>query len=450
MDETIIEFAPGTAPSNRWRTEVRMTQSPRKLRLSPVQVLTMGQAASVAVSAVLPMILSRTLPVDDFASFRFATFFLGLVTVVGSLGFDTSMYILVTRAKDRSLSFSRNSLVWGAAAGVLISGLIVLTRHFWPDNIRTLLDAELLPPLGLALIATMMSAHLEHLLVILERHRSAAAISAVSAIGMAIVCMAIVAINGSAQAALWAIAGWHSLRSLLLLVFHLNASRQSTTTPMISFRTQLKHGLPGGASNALMALQRLDRLIVASRFSAGDFALYSVGSFEIPLARNYAESQHQIATVESIARGRTASRPDLQTWLGYVSRSLIVLFPTVLICVFFSDWIIATLFGATYRDAGAYFGLACLSTLLFAADPELLLRSGPYGRPLVAIQVFSSGIFVLSLAIPGLTPLQILCCRIASEFIAVASKYFVLYWSHASFRSDLPQAEPPADSIVTI
>jgi O-antigen/teichoic acid export membrane protein len=138
----------------------------------------------------------------------------------------------------------------------------------------------------------------------------------------------------------------------------------------------------------------------------------------------------------------------MRIWWSYIVRSIRIILPAVLIASLFSTQIVEILFGSNYAEAGPLFAMACLSTLIFAIDPELLLRSKGYARSLTLIHSLSLVAFSLVFLLPAATPLDILLARLLTEAGACGAKYFVVYFeqwsrSYRVLQSSAPRQLPP-------
>jgi O-antigen/teichoic acid export membrane protein len=376
-------------------------------------------------TAFLPILFSRSMSVEEFASFRFVSFILGLLSIVGSLGFDASMYALICRHNRSARSFSKNAMLWGIICGLTISTLGFVSLGFLPGSIQHLLSNGVFLPMSSCLILMMATAHIEHLLVTLNLHKNSAAVAGLTSVLLAAACLIGLWHQASASSIVWSMSAVYGIRFAATAGYHLIEAKDHRWLNLELFREQIQFGLASGLSNILMSFQRLDRIAVAGRFSPSEFANYSVGSFEIPLSRSYCESQHQVATVATL---RSDTSQSMRIWWSHIIRSVRLILPLAAIFSFYSTQLVELLFGLNYLEAGRLFSMACLSLVIFALDPELLLRSKGYARTLTAIHGFSLLAFFSVFLLPVVRPMDILLTRLVVEAGACLAKYSAIYY----------------------
>ena len=113
---------------------------------------------------------------------------------------------------------------------------------------------------------------------------------------------------------------------------------------------QLKYSIPLGAAFMIGGLQiAVDKVIVSSMCSPGEFAVYANGAIEIPIVGIVTASVMAILLPEFVELHKSGHFSKLLTlWRGAISRTSILMFPVMIYLFIMSDEVIRLLFSDKY------------------------------------------------------------------------------------------------------
>lgn len=359
-------------------------------RTAKVLALSSGTALTQLVTLVSLVVLARFLTKEDLATYRQALLSYQFVAPALTLGLPTALYYFLPRHPGRERSVIFTALLALASLGAILAlflstiGADFLAQRFNNNDLAHALRSFAAYPL-----AALPLSILEACLVSRERVFSLAVFNVISRAVLAGVLIAacIWMPRPETLLRLQALVAACMLPAALALMWR--ATPPGPVRPRGDLFLQLmKYGLPIGAASILgtMTLQ-LPAVIVSSLCTPEEFAIYSVGAFELPLVGIATGS---IATVlladmsKLIAAGR--KQEALQLFGTGSIRSAVLLLPAMAFLFVAAEPLIVLLFSQEYRDSVIPFRLYLLilpvrivfwGSLLAAAglNSAILIRS---------------------------------------------------------------------------
>jgi O-antigen/teichoic acid export membrane protein len=343
-----------------------------------------------AVGFVMPMVLVRMLSRHDYGTYQQLNLIGTMGIAIMVLGLPNSVYYFYDRqepARDKVLTLQTSAVLF--ASGALTALFLIFGT---PLIVGVLKNDSIGPVLGwsaAALGLLIASEHFVPFMIARDRYRTAVVVETVeTAVRVAILVLPLLAgygLLGLVIAQLGYAILRFALRSGWLLV-PLRPLRKPDGEGWFT-RSQLGYSIP----LSLMSLVGLiggffDRGIVATRFTAADYAIYSVGALEIPLDAIFQASVATVLRASMPALIREGRHDEVQRLLkeGVRKLSLIVLPCFVFLFGYAYDFI-TVLFTSEYARSVSVFRI-----YLFLMPLNMFILSPvppAYGRTRINFQV---------------------------------------------------------------
>ncbi len=251
-----------------------------------------------AVGFVMPMVLVRMLSRTDYGTYQQLALLGTLGIAILVLGLPNSVYYFYDRknaARDKVLTLQTSAMLFlsGAVTAILITVgaplIVALTK-----NVAL---GPLLGWYGLALGLLIASEHFVQFMIAQDRFRVAVLMETTETVVRVLILVLPLLAGFGLMGLVIANVGYAMLRFGIRSIWLLNPLRPLHLAPGQEWhaRAQLAYSIPLSLMSLVGVLGGLlDRGIVATRFSPGDYAIYSVGALEIPLDAIF---QASVATV---------------------------------------------------------------------------------------------------------------------------------------------------------
>ncbi len=338
-------------------------------------ILSSGQALLSLVGLISGAILTRVFTKEDFGSYRQAMLACTFAFPFVTLGFDRSLYTFLpgetARLRGRVVE-TLLLLAFGAAvlAGfILLGGSRLLTKRFNNPAI-----ASLLPLLAPYVLFTIPASALGACLLARERTRQLAVFNVASRLGLLACVLAPILWRPDPKAALIGQSFGAVISGTVALILMFRACNQGDWRPTLAgLREQIGFAVPLGLAGLAGALSlSLDQVIVANRCTPEQFAVYSVGAFEIPLIGIITGSITAVCLVEYARMFRENRAKDVVELMHRATtRSALLLLPAMIFLFCEAPALMTLLFRKAYTESSTpfriYLLLLPIRTITFGA-----------------------------------------------------------------------------------
>lgn len=363
--------------------------------LARARPLMLARLAGAAITFAVPMVLARTLVPASYGTFKQAWLLSQTLALVLPMGLTQSLYYFVPREPARRDQYVAQTLWVTVALGALAALLLVLGAPLVdrlignPDLTRNLPWVAAFTALGLAgasldvawnATGRVGSAALARTFT--EVARAAGMIAGAHLVGTVEGVFAGITAAALLRAAftLWALGRRHGLRA-----------------DAASLRRQAAYALPFGVAFLLIVpQQQYHHYAVAAAVSAAAFAVYSVGTFQLPIIDilyTPVSELLQIGLAEAEGAGRPP-RAGLALFHEAVLQLSFVFVPFAGLLWVAAPDLVAFLFSARYLDAVPIFRLAVLSVILAALPLDGVMRAKAQNRFMLALSGAKLGLTI--------------------------------------------------------
>lgn len=358
-----------------------------------------AKTAGFALNTLLPLLVVRYLTREDVGVYRQAFLIASNAAIVLPLGFSMSAYYFLNRERENHSAIILNILIFNLFMGAGAFGLLLFFPEILGATFQSPELTRLAPLIGLTIWLWIFSSFFETAALALQETRLAAAVIVVSQFVKTLVMILAVLIFQSVDALLYVSAGLFGLQTIVLL-FYLNRRFPGlwTNLDLRSFKRQLAYALPFGFSVLLYVGQTdVHNYFVSHSFSAADFAIYSVGCFQLPLISMLYESVGAVM-IPRMSQLQDQRKTDemLELVATATDRLSFFYFPIFGYLMIVASEFITTLFTKEYAESASIFRVNLLILPLFSLVVDPVVRAFPSAaRFLLRVRIFVFVVLVL-------------------------------------------------------
>ena len=357
-----------------------------------------AKTVAFVFNLALPMLLVRRLDQTQFGVYRQLFLVVGTAVTVLPLGFAMSAFYFLPREADRKQEIILNILIYNAIMGSLACGAFLV----WPALLDLIFDQHGLTGYahltGFVILLWIVSQALEIIPIALgEMKLASVLIMSVQLTRTAIYLAAVIGF-GSVRALIWAAVLQGCLQTGVLW-WYLQSRfggfwRRFDWSLM---RRQLSYAVPLGLAGILYTVQTdLHGYFVSNRLGAAVFAIYSVGTMDVPLMTMLQEATNTVLIPRVSYLQHVNDTREIISLIARATRKLAaVYFPAYALLAIVAPDLISFFFTRRYLPSVPVFrvNLSLLLVSVLLQDP--LFRAYQSQRFfLIRLRVILSGLLV--------------------------------------------------------
>lgn len=322
--------------------------SPKSASLTAhVSWLMFAKTAGFALNLVLPLLLVRRLNLVQFGVYKQLFLIIGTSVILLPLGFSMSAFYFLPRERNRQAEIVLNILLYNTVCGALAFGAFLL----WPELLDIIFHQPGLtgygPVVGLVISLWIVSSAIEIIpiahgetkfasimIILVQLTRTAIYVSAVIVFGSVRSLMYAAVLQGAMQTVvLW----WYLQSRYGSFWRHFDGTL---------LRSQLSYSLPLGLIALIyMAQTDLHSYFVSNRLGPAAFAIYAVGTAQLPLMGLLQEATNSVMIPRICALQQINDCEEIILLLARATRKLAaVYFPVYALLTVVAHEFIAFLF----------------------------------------------------------------------------------------------------------
>ena len=349
------------------------------------QTIWLATAKGIALflALLMPLVLVRKLVPEELGLYRQAFQVVTTMVSLLCLQVSASAYYFMPREPERKAQVALHVLIFylvvGVAAALVFAvfpQLVMLT--FKGDEM-----ASLVPLIGIVVLLWLVSLNLESIVIANGDIRWASAMTVLIQILKTSLLIAAAMIGGTARSVLiaaLAIGVTHFSICLVYLKRRFGRFWGKFDWPL--FKLQLANALPFGVGGIAYIVQfDLHNFYVSKHFTPAEFAVYSIGCFQLPLLQTLIDAAETILLPQIARLEKEGSRQGiLRVWAVSMRFLAFFFFPVCAMFFVLRREFIVTLFTATYASATPVFAVNIFNLLLHIFLAGTLLRAFPEFR----------------------------------------------------------------------
>jgi len=395
-----------------------------------VSWLTFAKTAGFVFSIALPLLLVRRLDREQYGLFKQAFLVVTTAMTVLPLGVPMSAFYFLPREPTRRRETVLNIVLFHAAVGALACGVLVL----YPSILTAVFHGPQLAPysawIGVTILFWITGAFLDMVPIANDEVRLASAFIIGIQASRALIFVGAVLLFGTLRSLL-AAAILHGVIQTIVLFCYLESRFAGfwRAFDWKMLREQLSYAIPLGAAGILMIVQTdLHNYFVSNHFGPALFAVYSLGTLQLPLMGLIQEATNSVLIARVSILQKRGEHREIVVLLARAARKLAaVYFPVYVFLMVAGREFIRVLFTARFADSWPIFavnltllplGIVLLDPLFRAYQLEryFLLR---LRLVLAAVLIVTLWLFTARLGLLGVIAMVIATAALERSVMAV-------------------------------
>lgn len=359
----------------------------------PIQslLLTASRVLRAAFALAVPIFLARSLDPMSFGQYREIALVSLTAVMALSLGLPASLYHLVPASRPDAQAYLTQTAVLMGAAGVLGGAAVALALWMEPDLFGGALTPYALWMFGLIALAT--PAQLADVAPVVDgRARITVALVAAVDGARGVLLITLAALTRRLDVLLAVLCAVAVARLVFLTGYLRRRPRDMPPpAPTRTLARQLTYALPLYAGILLsITRDQLHSFFVALRAPASEFAVYAVGTLEIPILAHLATSVAEVLLLRNSDAFVNGRLRDLAAgWHRAMQGLASLVLPIFVLLELYADELVRLLFGESYAGAVPVFRISLLTVPLSILMTSSVLRALAELRVLVVGEVAS-------------------------------------------------------------
>lgn len=299
----------------------------------------------------LPILLVRRLDLTQFGVYKQLFLAIGTSVLVLPLGFAMSAYYFLPREPGRQGETILNIFVFNLAVGGLACGTLIL----WPALLGIIFHQPVLAGyaglMGTVIMLWIASSAIEIIPIANGEMKFASVMILCVQLTRTVIYLAAVIIFGTVRSLLYAAVVQGVLQTAVLWWYlHLRFGHFWRRIDWGLMRSQLSYAVPLGLAGVLYTAQTdLHSYFVSNRLGAAAFAIYAVGTVDLPLMRLLQEATN-VVLIPHVSELEHLNRPhEIVLLLARATRKLAAAyFPVYALLVVIAPELISLVFTRSY------------------------------------------------------------------------------------------------------
>ncbi|MGH9803498.1 MAG: lipopolysaccharide biosynthesis protein [Blastocatellia bacterium] len=339
-----------------------------------------AKTIALVLALALPLILVRWLNPEQLGLYRQA--FQVLTTSLSLLGLQVaaSAYYFTPREPERRSQVALNVLVFYLGVGAIVA----LVFACFPRWVTPIMNGDSLVPivplLGVTLLLWLIGLNLESVVIANGDIRWSSVVTVLIQLLKTSLLILAAVIGGGVRAMMFA--------ALIIGVVHCAVCVVYLRRKFGNFwrgfdwrlfKAQLASALPFGVGGIAYIIQfDLHNYYITSHFSPAEFAVYSIGCFQLPILQVLIDAIETILLPEIARLEKDGEhRRIFRVWINSMRMLAFVFFPVCAMLFVLRREFILTLFTATYAAATSIFAINLFNILLYILLVGTVLRAFP-------------------------------------------------------------------------
>jgi O-antigen/teichoic acid export membrane protein len=354
--------------------------------------LLFAKVTGFAISFVLPLLIVRYLTQENFGIYRQAFQFIVNAVAILPIGFSMSAFYFLNRERQNRNATVFNILLFNFVAG----GIACIGLYFYPEFVGNIYRSpdmtELAPKMGVVIWLWIFSAFLEVAAIANQEARLAMIFIILAQFTKTVLMAGAVMIFTTVEAFMYAAMIQAGLQTSILLIYlNIRFPRFWKSFSWRFFREQAYYALPFGFAGILGILQTdIHTYFVGFRFSEAQYAIYSVGIFQLPLLSMLVESTGSVLIPRmSELQSRNEPREIVRLTVRAMEKLAFFYFPAYAFMLITSYTFITTLYTDRFAASVPIFiiNISLLPFDIWITDP-IIRAYKEFGRLLLVLRVF--------------------------------------------------------------
>jgi len=368
-----------------------------------------GRTAAFFFSLFIPIVLVRTLSVEEFGLYKQLFLVSGTLMVILRFGMEPSLYYFIPRDPEDKHTYISQTLIFYLVIGTVAFFLSFYTGDIVAKLVNNRGIAQLLPVLTFFTAVMLISTPLEAIMISLRHAREASLTTFGTELMKAGLIIGAAFSFGTVSSVLYALLFLGLCRGLVLIVYLVKGIGFRFNSLQSGYlRRQLSYSLPlFFAAVARSFSDSIHYYMVSYVYGITSFAIYSIGFLQLPLITIFFDSIVQPSLVRIAEFERSQDVEKITMIISDVVKKMTAIFlPTYSFFTINASEFITTLYTAKFQQSIPIFMVSVLTLVLSIFNFNYVLRALGDPKFLLVVnllRLFSTVLFVyVGLKVSGL------------------------------------------------
>ena len=362
-----------------WSKAVRFLSGKQSGSLSEqAVVLFAGNILALSFGIAVPIVLVRVFPREAYGLYQQLLLIFTTLQPFGQWGVTQGLYYFLPREPENRAIFVAQTYLFVLVVGCLCCAGLFMFQHSIAGFMNNPAIADYIPVLAIYTLLMTISAFLEALLIAEGKAHGAAILRIGSEFFRATSLVATALVTRSIYAMFFSL----TLLALARCVFQWYYLRKNyqlslKNVQFFNLKRQISYSFPIGFANVIFLMQqKLHNFVVTFLFSPVTYALYSIGSYNLPFLGIITSSVSNIMVPELSRCQKEGNNERMLTiWQGALRKSNLLLFPSFAFFFVLADTFIVFFFTEQYQASIPIFRVSLFGILLSGANAGAILNA---------------------------------------------------------------------------
>lgn len=328
-------------------------------------LLAVAKSLDVFSLTVLGMILSRVLTVEDYGTYRQVWLLYYTVIPLFTLGISTSINYFIPGMEIKQ----QKTFIFQTFSGLFILGLLCaiflyLSSGHFSVRFNNPVLAQLMKIFALVPLLTMPTSYYHNLYICLKKAVFAACILSSTTMLRFLVIIAAVLMEPSLEIIFKGLLCYYVAEFIVLTFFIFRPFKKIPLDMQHqNILEQLKFTVPIGMSTLVGTFSRqIDKLMISGYFTAREYAIYSNGATELPIARILNSAVMSVLMPELVNLYRRGEYERLiELWHRSIRKVSLIILPIMVFLFVFAREFLLFLYSEKYLESTGIFQVFLLT-----------------------------------------------------------------------------------------
>jgi len=354
--------------------EQKMTKNVNK-----AAIITLGNISRLVIKTIIGVILVRIFSKEIFGTYRQTIFLYQTFSALFFLGIPYSILYFIPKIKknEESKSFVTHTLLFMFVLSLFFSLLLFLFRNVIAEWFNNQLLSKVLLIFCSYPIFMMISETYNYLLLGFQKPKKVAFFAIFSIISDFIFILSIALFTNNIQFTILGLVISSAIQFLYVIFDLRNFATLKLNFDKDIILKQIRFSLPIWFSGMITLLtKQIDKMIISTYFTPEIFAIFAIGSTEIPIIGTLRNSVFGVLHPEIMKLNFQKQKAEIiKLFSGSTRKMAIIIFPIITFFFFFAKDFLNILYTDNYNDSIIIFRIYLLITPLRIVNYSLLLQA---------------------------------------------------------------------------
>ncbi len=314
----------------------------------------------------------------DYGLYRQLMLVFSTLLPIGYMGMTQALYYFIPRFPENRHAIVLQTVIFCSGVGAIILGGLTIFKVPVAGLFHSSEMAAFLPFIGLYSFFMIASAAIEPSLIAERRTKAASVVLVLTQFAQSTIIITTVLIRPEIRAMLIALIAFSFCRLATQLVyFKLHYRWTFNSFDKATFKEQIAYALPVGIGNIAWFFQlKMNQFFVSYFFDARNFAIYSVGAFNLPLVNMVTSSVANVMIPELSRFQKSGQTKEiLRVWYNSIRKMNLIIYPLFVFFFCFANEFIVIMFTRQYIESAIIFRIGLIGLMVVGINAGAVLNA---------------------------------------------------------------------------